>query len=98
MSQNKQISLFNFNRHVPRRQIDGTFSQYDLKSDQNQTIGLGLYVSKQIILSNKGKMDFVSKPEKGSIFIFTMKMEISDAENISELDLQVENGQFEEFK
>lgn len=43
-----------------------------------QTIGLGLFVSKQIISANHGKMDFVTVEGRGSTFIFTIKAEKPD--------------------
>ena len=47
-----------------------------------QTIGLGLFVSKQIISANQGKMDFVTVEGRGSTFIFTMKAEKPDTQEI----------------
>jgi len=38
-------------------------------------MGLGLYISNQIINTNEGQLDFVSKKNFGSIFIFTFKVE-----------------------
>ena len=38
-------------------------------------MGLGLYICEQITKTNDGKLDFVSKKNVGSIFIFTFKVE-----------------------
>ena len=47
MASSQKEDIFKMSQHVPRIQVDGNLSQVDLKD--NRTIGLGLYVSKQII-------------------------------------------------
>ena len=48
-------------------------------------IGLGLYVSKQIVMSFNGQLDFISEWQNGSTFIFSFEVEIDDQEE------QIEN-------
>ena len=38
-------------------------------------IGLGLSISKQIVHHYKGDLDFISQPDLGSIFFFSMEAE-----------------------
>ena len=38
-------------------------------------IGLGLVIANKIVKQFNGKMSFMSKENKGSIFTFTMKLE-----------------------
>jgi C4-dicarboxylate-specific signal transduction histidine kinase len=48
-------------------------------------IGLGLHVSKQIVMSFNGQLDFISEWQNGSTFIFSFEVEIDDQEE------QIEN-------
>lgn len=41
--------------------------------DNDETIGLGLYVSKQIVLKYKGDLDFITEKGTGTTFIFTFE-------------------------
>ena len=47
MTSSQKEDIFKMSQHVPRLQVDGNLSQVDLKD--NRTIGLGLYITKQII-------------------------------------------------
>lgn len=53
---------------------------------RDSKIGLGLFVSKQIISKNGGSINFISKTEKGSIFIFTFKVKITDQTEENQFD------------
>ena len=50
-----------------------------LLSDGKQ-MGLWLYISKQIVKMFNGDIDFVSKPSKGTTFIFSMDLEFDEDE------------------
>ena len=50
-----------------------------LLSDGKQ-MGLGLYVSKQIVKNFNGDIDFISNNKKGTMFIFSMDMEFDQEE------------------
>ena len=52
-----------------------------LLSDGKQ-MGLGLYISKQIVKKFKGDIDFISKPSKGCIFIFSMDLEFDEEQSL----------------
>lgn len=41
-------------------------------------MGLGLYISKQIVMKFGGDIDFVSEQHKGSTFIFSMELEYDE--------------------
>ena len=43
-------------------------------------IGLGLFISKQIVELYGGNIDFYSEPNKGSTFIFTIDVELERTE------------------
>ncbi len=43
------------------------------KSEEH--FGLGLTISKQIVHHYSGDLDFISEPDKGSIFFFSMEAE-----------------------
>jgi signal transduction histidine kinase len=48
--------------------------------DDDNLIGLGLFISLQIVNTYKGQLDFVSEdkgPQKGSTFIFSFDLEIN---------------------
>jgi signal transduction histidine kinase len=44
-------------------------------------MGLGLYISKQIVKKFNGDIDFVSRPQKGSTFIFKMDLEFDEEQD-----------------
>ena len=48
-----------------------------LLSDGTQ-MGLGLFISKQIVTKFNGSLDFVSKYEQGSTFFFSFDLEFYD--------------------
>ena len=43
-------------------------------------VGLGLFISMQLVKSFGGHLDFISQPNKGSTFIFTFNLEIAPNE------------------
>jgi signal transduction histidine kinase len=45
-----------------------------LLSDGRQ-MGLGLFISKQIVMKFNGDIDFISEHQKGSTFLLTMDLE-----------------------
>jgi signal transduction histidine kinase len=53
-----------------------------LLSDGKQ-MGLGLYICKQIVKKFNGDIDFISKPGKGSSFIFSMDLEYDEEQDYS---------------
>ena len=92
MTRSEKEDIFKMSQHVPRIQIDGKLSQPDL--EDNRTIGLGLYVSKQIISYNDGILKFVSKKGLGSTFIFTFKLELMDYLENSKTPVKNEGSPF----
>lgn len=48
-------------------------------------VGLGLFISMQLVKSYGGHLDFISEPNKGSTFIFTFNLEIAPDENIPQV-------------
>ena len=44
-------------------------------------MGLGLFVSKQIVTKFNGALDFISKFEKGSTFYFSFDLERDDEQD-----------------
>lgn len=54
---------------IPTNQQDKIFSLFERVHNNNYTgLGIGLYISSQIVKAHKGKIDVQSKPGKGSIF------------------------------
>ena len=43
-------------------------------------MGMGLYISKQIVKKFNGDIDFVSLPRKGTTFVFSMDLEFDEDE------------------
>ena len=60
-----------------------------LLSDGKQ-MGLGLYISKQIVMKFNGDIDFISENQKGSTFLFSMDMEFDEDEKEIETQIQQE--------
>ena len=58
-----------------------------LLSDGTQ-MGLGLFISKQIVTKFNGSLDFVSMYERGSTFFFSFDLEF--------YDYQIEENEIEE--
>jgi signal transduction histidine kinase len=52
--------------------IFSRFYRVEKDSSQYQGLGLGLYISKQIIERHQGRMWVESQPGEGSIFYFTL--------------------------
>ena len=71
MSNNKQNALLKMNEFNSHQKVIGRLSQANL--DNDDTIGLGLYVSKQIVLKYKGDLDFITEKGTGTTFIFTFE-------------------------
>lgn len=61
---------------IPKNQQSIIFDRfYQVKSHSPQGFGLGLYISKQIVEKNKGKIWVKSAPGKGSIFYFSLPLD-----------------------
>lgn len=48
-------------------------------SEGNQ-MGLGLFISKQIVVNFQGDLDFISTWRKGSTFLFTFRLDVDENE------------------
>ncbi len=48
--------------------------QNDADLSNKEDLGLGLFITKQIIQANGGHIDFISFPDKGSTFVFTFDL------------------------
>jgi K+-sensing histidine kinase KdpD len=73
-SQNGQGSSNSEGSDIIRRKSVG-----QLKDEEN-LIGLGLFISMQIVKAYKGQIDFLSfteGPQKGSTFVFSFELEIN---------------------
>jgi len=73
-SQNGQGSSNSEGSDIIRRKSVG-----HLKDEEN-LIGLGLFISMQIVKAYKGQIDFLSfteGPQKGSTFVFSFELEIN---------------------
>ena len=54
-------------------------------------MGLGLYISKQIVKKFNGDIDFVSHPQKGTTFIFSMDLEFDEDERDIEKSMSMQS-------
>ena len=79
--------------------LSTTPSKYDQNnfrlSDGNQ-IGLGLFVSKQIVMSYGGQLDFFSNQEEGSTFIFSFECEVNTDQEMIRIQVQEMEASSEE--
>ena len=74
MSTQKLNSISNFCHYQPRKRIDKKRPQY--LEDSHQSLGISLFICDKIVKINEGQLEFVSKKNQGSIFIFTFKVDI----------------------
>lgn len=69
------------------------FAQADNESTRKHGgAGLGLSISKRIIEEMGGKIDLVSKVDKGSVFKFTINVRTIQSSNINEQSIQLANN------
>ena len=47
---------------------------------EGSQMGLGLFISKQIVVNFQGDLDFISSPQKGSTFLFTFRLDVDEME------------------
>ncbi|HEX8923509.1 MAG TPA: ATP-binding protein, partial [Patescibacteria group bacterium] len=75
------VSVQDFGRGIPpekQQQIFERFYRVDSKSTDNPTgLGLGLYISSEIIKRHHGQTWFVSRPSQGSTFYFSLPLSSS---------------------
>ena len=76
---------------IPENDQYTIFNVLSTEKDQKQMLlsdgsqmGLGLFISKQIVTKFNGSLDFVSKYEIGSTFFFSFDLE-SDNEQVQEI-------------
>jgi PAS domain S-box-containing protein len=70
-----QVSIHDFGVGMSAKHLDKIFDRYYRVEEHAvhfQGLGIGLYISKNIIERHGGKMWAESEPEKGSIFYFTL--------------------------
>jgi PAS domain S-box-containing protein len=69
------VAVQNEGEGIPRQNFDTIFDRfYQMHEYKNSGLGLGLYVSKQIIEQHKGKIWVTSEPKKLTTFYFSLKM------------------------
>lgn len=66
-----QKTIFQLLSSVPK-----TYDKKYFRLSDGKQIGLGLFVSKQIVMNFGGQLDFISSQESGSTFIFTYDVEV----------------------
>ncbi|CAN5238465.1 hypothetical protein BH23BAC2_BH23BAC2_17350 [soil metagenome] len=74
---NVQVSVQDFGVGISGRHLDKIFDRYyrvEEHAIQFQGLGIGLYISHNIIKRHDGKMWAESEPEKGSTFYFTLPL------------------------
>ena len=54
-----------------------------MKNNRANKLGLGLFISKQIVQANGGHIDFVSEHGKGTTFVFTF--DINEASQLNQM-------------
>ncbi|MEO7522773.1 MAG: HAMP domain-containing sensor histidine kinase [Ferruginibacter sp.] len=72
-----QVSVQDFGVGMPAKHLDKIFERYYRIAGHAvhfQGLGIGLYISKNIIERHGGKMRVESEPGKGSIFYFTLPL------------------------
>ena len=53
------------------------------KDNKDNRLGLGLFISRQIVQANGGHIDFISEEGKGSTFVFTF--DINEANQLNQM-------------
>ena len=59
-----------------------TYDKKNFRLTDGKQIGLGLFISKQIVLNFGGQLDFISTEETGATFIFTLDVEVNENEEM----------------
>ena len=68
-----QRTIYNFLGTMPK-----TYNKNSVMLRDGQSIGLGLFLCKQITMQFQGDLELVSRWQIGSTFIFSMKLESND--------------------
>ena len=72
------VMIQDFGIGIPKRQQKKVFDLYFRGDDSQSTsvtgLGVGLYISAQIIKQHTGKMGVTSSPGKGAKFFFTLPL------------------------
>ncbi len=72
-----KISVQDFGPGIPKNHLDQLFKRYyraDTTSIQNSGLGLGLYISTEIVKKHGGQIGVISELGKGSTFWFTIPL------------------------
>ena len=72
-----KISVQDFGPGIPKNHLDQLFKRYyraDTTSTQNSGLGLGLYISAEIVKNHGGQIGVISELGKGSTFWFTLPL------------------------
>lgn len=70
-----KVSVIDRGKGIPAENIPNLFDRYyRINNNGNETsgLGLGLYISAEIIRRHGGEMGVISEPEQGSAFWFTI--------------------------
>lgn len=82
---NTEFSVKNHSVYIPKEKINSLFEKYK-RGEIGTGSGLGLYLSKQIILRHKGKINAESSVNNDCIFSFSIPQNI-DEDNISVIEM-----------
>ena len=72
-----QKTIFQLLSSMPK-----TYDKKNFRLNDGKQIGLGLFISKQIVLNFGGQLDFISTEETGATFIFTLDVEVNEYEEM----------------
>lgn len=71
---------------IPESQIEKIFESFSQSAENTHRqfggTGLGLTISRQLVELHGGTMAVISKPGQGSVFSFTLPLEVTDSSNI----------------
>ena len=90
-----QRTIYNFLGTMPK-----TYNKNSVMLRDGQSIGLGLFLCKQITMQFQGDLELVSRWQIGSTFIFSMKLECNDddtAMTVSQLSNELQFLEEEEL-
>lgn len=71
------LSIKDYGQGIPKHEQNKVFNRYyqiDCNGGNHQSLGIGLYVSANIVKKHKGKIWIKSKEKKGSTFFFTLPL------------------------